>query len=64
MQTCLQGLINAVEALFPLSDHRFCVRHLWQNFTRAGHRGDVLKTSCGSVLEAQLLLLGKRACRR
>ena len=38
----LQGLINAVKAVFPDSKHRFCVRHLWQNFQQQ-FRGDVLK---------------------
>jgi len=39
----LQGLISAVEQVFPDSEHRFCVRHLWSNFRDAGFKGDVLK---------------------
>ena len=27
-----KGLINDVAALFPEAQHRFCVRHLYQNF--------------------------------
>jgi hypothetical protein len=27
-----KGLINAVKAVFPDSEHRFYVRHMWQNF--------------------------------
>jgi len=27
----------------PDSEHRFCVRHLYQNFQKAGHRGETLK---------------------
>jgi transposase-like protein len=38
-----KGLINAVEKVFPDAEHRFCVRHLIQNFQRAGHKGETLK---------------------
>jgi hypothetical protein len=37
-----KGLINAVKAVFPESEHRFCVRHMWQNFQQK-FRGDALK---------------------
>jgi hypothetical protein len=37
-----QGLINAVKHVFPDSEHRFCVRHMWQNFQQL-FKGDVLK---------------------
>lgn len=33
-----KGLINAVNALFPDSQHRFCVRHLYQNFAKKMER--------------------------
>ena len=29
---CFQGLIPAVQQVFPDSEHRFCVRHLYSNF--------------------------------
>lgn len=38
-----KGLIPAVEQVFPESEHRFCVRHLWSNFRDAGFKGDILK---------------------
>ena len=38
-----QGLIPAVEQVFPDSEHMFCVRHLWSNFRDAGFMGDILK---------------------
>jgi hypothetical protein len=38
----MQGLIKAVKELFPLSPHRFCVRHLWQNFNK-NFKGEALK---------------------
>ena len=28
-----KGLINAVEKVWPYAEHRFCVRHMYQNFT-------------------------------
>jgi transposase-like protein len=39
----LQGLINAVTKVWPDAEHRFCVRHLLQNFQKAGHKGETLK---------------------
>ena len=37
-----QGLIKAVRELFSDSPHRFCVRHLWQNFNK-NFKGEALK---------------------
>ncbi|XP_044373549.1 uncharacterized protein [Triticum aestivum] len=37
-----KGLIRAVKELFSDSEHRFCVRHLWQNFTK-NFKGEILK---------------------
>ncbi|XP_028118242.1 uncharacterized protein LOC114315833 [Camellia sinensis] len=37
-----KGLINAVAELFPNALHRFCVRHLYNNF-KGEHKGLVLK---------------------
>ncbi|XP_044396159.1 uncharacterized protein [Triticum aestivum] len=37
-----KGLILAVQEEFPDSEHRFCVRHLYQNFNTI-HKGEVLK---------------------
>ncbi|XP_010239711.1 uncharacterized protein LOC100821374 [Brachypodium distachyon] len=44
-----KGLINAVSSSFPHSDHRFCVRHMWQNFTIANFRGDALKNQLWKI---------------
>lgn len=30
----MQGLINALEALVPNAEHRFCVMHLYQNMNK------------------------------
>ena len=40
----LQGLIPAVQQVFPKAEHRFCVsvRHLYQNF-RVHFKGEILK---------------------
>lgn len=38
----MKGLINAVDAIFPDAEHRFCVRHMYQNFN-AVHKGETLK---------------------
>jgi hypothetical protein len=45
----LQGLINAVEKILPDIEHRFCVRHLIQNFQRAGHRCETLKNDIWAI---------------
>jgi hypothetical protein len=38
----VQGLIPAVKQVFPVSEHRFCVRHLYSNFQEK-FKGEVLK---------------------
>ena len=38
----LQGLINAIDELFPNAEHRFCVRHILSNF-RTRFKGKALK---------------------
>ena len=45
----LQGLIKAVTKVFPDAEHRFCVRHLYQNFQKAGNRGEVLKNNLWAI---------------
>ena len=44
----LQGLIKAVSEIFPHSEHRFCVRHLWQNFNQL-YKGEVLKNQLWKI---------------
>ena len=45
----MQGLINAVQKEFPDAEHRFCVRHMIQNFQRVGHRGETLKNDVWAI---------------
>ncbi|KAM0913679.1 hypothetical protein ACQ4PT_012023 [Festuca glaucescens] len=45
---CFMGLISAVRIVFPDSEHRFCVRHMWQNFSQL-FRGDVLKNQLWKI---------------
>ena len=44
----MQGLINAVRDQFPDSEHRFCVRHMWQNF-QMHFKGDALKNQLWTI---------------
>jgi hypothetical protein len=44
-----KGLINAVQKVFPDAEYRFCVRHMIQNFQRAGHRGETLKNDVWAI---------------
>ena len=43
-----KGLINAVTALFPHGQHRFCVRHLYQNFAKKW-KGENLKNKLWAI---------------
>ncbi|XP_020200570.1 uncharacterized protein [Aegilops tauschii subsp. strangulata] len=38
-----KGLLNAVTSIFPNCPHRYCLRHIYANFQRAGFRGEDLK---------------------
>ncbi|KAI3465951.1 hypothetical protein Pfo_022614 [Paulownia fortunei] len=40
-----KGLIQAFQEVFPNSDHRFCVRHLHNNFKNVGFRGLAFKNA-------------------
>jgi hypothetical protein len=44
-----KDLINAVEKVFPDSEHRFCVGHLIHNFQRARHKGETLKNDIWAI---------------
>jgi transposase-like protein len=56
----LQGLINAVEKVFPDAEHKFCVRHMIQNFQRAGHRGETLKNDIWAIVRSTSVPKRKR----
>jgi hypothetical protein len=58
---CFQGLINAVEKIWPDAKHRFCVRHLIQNFQRAGHRGETLKNDIWAIARSTHILKWQRS---
>ena len=38
----LQGLIPAIETPFPTMEHRYCVKHIYNNF-KVDHKGLELK---------------------
>jgi hypothetical protein len=39
----VQGLLNAINVVFPNSPQRYCLRHIYANFQTAGFRGEELK---------------------
>ncbi|XP_044382226.1 uncharacterized protein [Triticum aestivum] len=43
-----KGLINAAKKVFPHSEHRNCVRHIYQNFHKV-HKGEQLKNDLWSI---------------
>jgi hypothetical protein len=47
-----KGLINAINALWPDAQHRFCVRHLHQNFAKKWWRGDIFKNKLWQIARA------------
>lgn len=51
----MQGLINVVKVVFPESEHRFCVRHLWQNFQQL-YRGDILKNQLWKIARSSTII--------
>ena len=39
----MQGLLLAMETLFPTVEHRYCVKHIYNNF-KVNHKGMELKS--------------------
>ncbi|XP_028084998.1 uncharacterized protein LOC114286118 [Camellia sinensis] len=50
-----KGLIEAVAELFPNASHKFCVRHLYNNF-KGEHKGLVLKDLLWKAIRATTVL--------
>ena len=43
MLTRLQGLLPAIETIFLIVEHRYCVKHIYNNF-KVNHKGMELKS--------------------
>jgi hypothetical protein len=56
---CQQGLINAVNNIFPNDEHRFCVRHLYQNFNSI-HKGETLKNDLWEIARSSSIPLWEK----
>jgi hypothetical protein len=39
----VQGLLTAINVVFPISPQRYCLRHIYANFQTTGFRGEELK---------------------
>ncbi|KAL0399904.1 UNVERIFIED_CONTAM: hypothetical protein Sradi_2333700 [Sesamum radiatum] len=50
-----KGLINAFQTIFPQSVHRFCVRHMHNNFKTAGFRGLAFKNALWKAARASTI---------
>ncbi|XP_022851077.1 uncharacterized protein LOC111372890, partial [Olea europaea var. sylvestris] len=50
-----KGLVNAIESLFENSEHRTCVRHIYNNFS-ASHKGLALKNCLWDAARATTVL--------
>ena len=40
---CVQGIVPSLELVCPTTEHHTCVRHIYDNFRSAGHKGLLLK---------------------
>ena len=47
-----KGLIEACDMIFPNAAHRFCVKHLHNNFSSAGFKGEGLRRALWTVAKA------------
>uniref|UniRef100_A0ACD5V6R4 Uncharacterized protein n=1 Tax=Avena sativa TaxID=4498 RepID=A0ACD5V6R4_AVESA len=54
-----KGLINVVRVVFSDSEHRFCVRHMWQNFQQL-FKEDVLKNQLWTIARSNTVTLFKK----
>ena len=54
-----KGLINAVDDMFPDSEHRICVRHLYQNF-HANWKGETLKNQLWAIARSNNMATWKK----
>ena len=51
----MQGLLLAMETLFPTVEHRYCVKHIYNNF-KVNHKGMELKSvlwRCAGTISAR-----------
>jgi hypothetical protein len=52
-----------VGKIFPNSEHRFCVRHIYQNFHKK-HKGETLKNDLWAIARSTNIPNGKGTWRR
>ncbi|XP_075659076.1 uncharacterized protein LOC142628940 [Castanea sativa] len=57
-----KGFILAIEMLFPTCEHRYCVKHIYNNF-KVDHMGLELKDARGDVLKPQQSGSLRQECR-
>ncbi|XP_020148709.1 protein FAR-RED IMPAIRED RESPONSE 1-like [Aegilops tauschii subsp. strangulata] len=50
-----KGLINVVTKVFPESEHRFCVRHMWKNFQEL-YKDDALKNQLWKIARSTTVI--------
>ncbi|KAM0830950.1 hypothetical protein ACQ4PT_065853 [Festuca glaucescens] len=55
-----KGLINVVKDQFLESEHRFCVRHMWQNFQQV-FRSDALKNALWTIARSSTIAKYERS---
>ena len=58
-----KGLINAVHKVWPDAEHRFCVRHIYQNFNEK-HKGEVLKQDLWVIARSPNKLKWRENCEK
>ena len=58
-----KGLINSVKKVWPDAEHRFCVRHIYQNF-REKHKGEVLKQDFWALARSTHEVKWRENCKK
>ena len=58
-----KGLINVVQKIWPDAEHRFCVRHIYQNFNEK-HKGEQLKQDLWAIARAPNRVKWSQNCEK
>ena len=58
-----KGLINVVQKIWPDVEHRFCVRHIYQNFSEK-HKGEQLKQDLWAIARAPNRVKWSQNCEK
>ena len=61
--TSKKRLINVVQKVWPDVEHRFCVRHIYQNFNEK-HKGELLKQDPWAIARSPNKVKWRQNCEK